>query len=231
MIAETFEDKTIYPEYEKVESLKLELLLSKETISVTDMGAGSKTEKGSVRDIRKIAKNSSKQKKFGRLLFRLARGLKPFEVLELGTSLGLSTAYLALGNPESNVTSIEGCPNISAKANGHLKSLGIQNSRLITGNFDDELPAYLNTVDQLDFVFFDGNHQKQSTINYFEQCLPKTVNDTVFVFDDIHWSEEMEAAWDHIRKHPATKLTIDIFAMGIVFFRKELTKQNFVIRF
>jgi predicted O-methyltransferase YrrM len=231
MITETFEDKTIYPEYEKVESLKLKLLRSKETISVTDLGAGSKTEKGSERDIRRIAKNSSKQKKYGRLLFRIAKEFKPFEILELGTSLGLSTAYLALGNPKSNVVSVEGCPNISAKANHHLEKLGIKNYKLITGNFDEQLPVYLKTADQLDFVFFDGNHQKQPTINYFEQCLPKIVNDTVFVFDDIHWSKGMEDAWNEIKQNEKVSVSIDLFFMGIIFFKKDLQKQDFVIKF
>lgn len=231
LITSVFEDKTVYPDYQKVESLKKQLMDSKEIISVSDLGAGSKTEKGNKRQIGRIAKSSSKPKKYGRLLHRFVKNFKPTEVLELGTSLGLSTAYMALGNPATKIVSIEGCPNISSKAFGNLNKLNISNFELITGSFDEQLPAYLETIEKVDFVFFDGNHQKQPTINYFEQCLSKTTNNTVFIFDDIHWSRGMEEAWNYICAHSSSRLTIDIFAMGIVFFKKDLTKQHFVIRF
>ena len=33
--------------------------------------------------------------------------------------------------------------------------------------FDNYLPIYLSKTPQLDFAFFDGNHQEEATLNYF----------------------------------------------------------------
>ena len=231
LVSNVIDDKTRYPEYEKIEQLKRELLKNHETIEVTDLGAGSKADSNHTRTVKSITRHSSKPDKFGRLMHRLARFLEPPIILELGTAMGLSTAYLALGNARSAVTTVEGCPNISGQARKNLDSLDLQRVKVINGNFDDVLPRYLETVPQVDLVFFDGNHRKDPTINYFEQCLLKTVNTSCFIFDDIHWSEGMESAWKHISQHPSVTLSLDLFFSGIVFFRKELSKQHFVIRF
>ncbi|OQX75439.1 MAG: SAM-dependent methyltransferase [Bacteroidetes bacterium 4484_249] len=231
LLTQVFDDKKIYPAYHNVENLKKQLIKNKQTISITDLGAGSSTNKNPERTVSYIARTSSKNKKHGRLIYRLVNYFQPQTILELGTSLGLSTAYMALGNPSSKVTTVEGCPNISGLAAENIKKLSIENINLKTGNFDELLPDILNSLNQLDFIFIDGNHQQEPTIKYFEQCLSKINNDSIFIFDDIHWSEGMERAWEYIKQHPSVTLSIDIFFMGIVFFKKELTKEHFTIRF
>ena len=72
---------------------------------------------------------------------------------------------------------------------------------------------------------------RQATLNYFEQCIPYINNNSLFIFVDIHWSEEMEEAWEEIKKNKNVTLTVDLFQLGLVYFHKELTKQDFVIRF
>jgi predicted O-methyltransferase YrrM len=211
--------------------LKHQLVKDKRTITVTDLGAGTSSGQGKERSIGFVAKSSSKSKKYGRLLYRLVQFYKPATVLELGTSLGFSTAYMALGNPSSQVITIEGCTNIASLAKINFQKLNIHNIRLINGSFDGELLNVLNSIPQVDFVFMDGNHQYEPTIKYFEQCLPKAVNETIFVIDDIYWSKGMESAWKYICNHPSVTLSVDIFFMGMVFVRKELTKQHFIIRF
>ena len=123
-------------------------------------------------------------------------------------------------------------------AKGHFEKLSASNIHQVTGNFDDEIvPSIRRFLSRkakpasLDFVFFDGNHHKEPTLRYFLQSLEYANNNSVFVFDDIRWSPEMEEAWKEIREHPQVTITVDLFFMGIVFFRKELAKQNFVIRF
>ena len=98
------------------------------------------------------------------------------------------------------------------------------------GSFDEELPKILasNTPD---FVFFDGNHRKDPTLRYFNWCLDKATDDSIFIFDDIHWSDDMESAWDDIKSHKRVTVTIDLFEMGIVFFKKKQAKQHFIVRF
>lgn len=231
LITTVFENKASNEDYISIENLKRQLINKKEEIEITDLGAGSKSGNDNIKTIAQIARNSSKPKKLGRLLYRLSAEFKPTNILELGTSFGLSTSYMALGNPGSKITTIEGCPNISSIANNNFAQLNINNIKLYTGNFDAVLPDILETIPELNLVFIDGNHKKEPTIKYFEQCLEKSVNDTCLIFDDIHWSDEMEQAWNYIKQNKKVSLTVDLFYMGLVFFRKELTKENFVIRY
>src|SRR5690606_18603497 len=107
--------------------------------------------------------------------------------LELGTSLGLTSAYLALARQTAQLYTFEGCPAIAAQARQNLKTVGVQNAQLIEGNLDQTLPQTLAQLDKVDFVFFDGNHRLEPTLRYFEQCLPKAHEGSVFIFDDIYW--------------------------------------------
>ncbi len=223
-------NKNFVADYNKVETIRKELIHNKKTINVTDFGANS-SNLFSTKSIKYITKNSAKQAKYAQLLYGLAKHFNPNTLLELGTSFGISTMYQALAVPESKIITIEGCPQTASVAKDNFKKLNLNNIELLTGNFDIVLPQILKNVQQLDYVFFDGNHKKNATLNYFEQCLPLIHNDTVFIFDDIHWSEEMEDAWENIKKYQQVIVTIDLFFMGLVFFKKELSKQNFIIRF
>lgn len=202
-------------------------------IAITDFGAGSKVNASRERTIRDIARNSQKPARFGRLLYRLARHFGAKTILDLGTSLGLTTAYLAEAARlnDGRVLTFEGCPQTAAVARTNFAHLNLQNTTVIVGNIDETLPEQLAALETIDFVFFDANHRYEPTVRYFETCLAKKHNDTVFVFDDIHWSDEMEQAWAYISKHPSVSVTIDLFWVGLVFFRHEQPKQDFVLQF
>lgn len=231
LVTEIFENRQDNLDYTKVESLKKELLHDDRTLRVIDLGAGSHKNKSAERTVKQIARHSSRSNKYGRLLYRLSAYIKPKTIIELGTSLGMSSSYMALGSPSSQIITIEGSPEIASLAKENFLKLGLTNIEVIDGNFDDVLPGILESVSQPELIFIDGNHRRIPTINYFNQCLSKVVNDTVIVFDDINWSKEMKETWFEIRNHPSVTLSVDIFFMGIVFFRKESTKQHFVIRF
>ena len=221
-----------YYSFEKIEQLRQRLLYSQKEIEVTDLGTGTSGK----RTLAQIAERSLKSEKYGQLLFRLANHLRPETILELGTSLGISTAYLASAVPNAKIITIEGCPNISAEAKKNFESLGLKNIETVVGNFDTSLKQTIDSIlntqySILDLVFFDGNHKMEPTLNYFNQCLSQAHNDSLFIFDDIHWSDEMEEAWEEIKKSPKVTVTIDLFFIGLVFFRKEQAKENFVIRY
>ena len=231
-ITKVLNDKTAYPEYAKVEALRTQLLNDTTTLEVEDFGAGSANDKKNKRTISSIAKNAAKPKKFGQLLFRMVKHYQPATILELGTSLGITTAYLSLANTAARVITMEGSKEIAGVANGTFKNLEIRNTELIEGNFDSTLSSVVSQLSSADFVFVDGNHRKEPTLRYFQQLLATTNNNSILVFDDIHWSSEMEAAWETIKNDAAVTCSIDLFFIGIVFFRKEFKeKQHFVIRF
>ena len=225
-------DKNHYAAYDVVESLRRKLLDNHEEIVVKDFGAGSAIDKANKRQVAAIAENAAKPKKFGQLLYRLVRHYKPSLVFELGTSLGITTSYLALANAEAAIVTMEGSPAIVSLAKENFEKLGLHNIKIIEGNFDDTLAMTVNNATTIDFAFLDGNHRLQPTIHYFNTILARVNNSSVIVVDDIHWSGEMEKAWQVIKEHESVQCTIDLFFIGIVFFRREFhEKQHFTIRF
>lgn len=202
---------------------------SRKKISVIDFGAGSKVFTSNTRKVKQIAKIAGISKKRAQLLIRLTSYFKPLNILEIGTSLGLSTYAIHLGNPQAKITSLEGCKNTAQIPIDYFNEYAFNNINIIVGDFKNTIKS-VTSNNLYDFIFFDGNHTKQATLNYFETALNCIHNDTVFVFDDIHWSLEMEQAWETIKEHPKVTVTIDTFQWGFVFFRKEQAKEHFIIR-
>ena len=228
LVTKCFYDKTKYDAYKSISDYKKDLLENNTIIKVTDLGAGSQVMKQVERTVSKIAKNAGTTNERAQLLYRLTSYFKFENILELGTSLGVATHAMSLENLNGKITTIEGCPNTSAFTNAHLKIHNKKNATLITGNFNDEIKTL--TSNHYDLVFFDGNHQKEATLSYFETLLQTANNNSVFIFDDIYWSKGMTEAWETIKKHPKVTVTIDTFFWGLVFFRKEQVKEHFVIR-
>lgn len=231
-IEHVLNNKNKYEAPQQIEDLRKRLLSDKELLTIEDMGAGSRTSASNQRTVGELATTAVKPKKFGQLFYRLVKHYQPATILELGTSLGVTTAYMALANPDAQVISIEGSEAIYKKALTNFKELGLKNISAINGNFDRVLPEVLCKLDHVDLAYIDGNHRYQPTVDYFQQLLPMVDNGSILVFDDIHWSGEMEQAWKEIKKHPAVQYTVDLFFLGIVFFRKEFKeKQHFSIRY
>ena len=157
-------------------------------------------------------------RKRGELLIRLIQYFKPENILELGTSVGMGTACLSLGNPQSNITSLEGCTETAGVANNLFKEFGLTNIKVVVGPFEDTLNQVLDKQ-KYDFIYFDGNHSKDATLDYFTQCLFTLTEKSVWLFDDIHWSKDMEAAWEIIKAHKQVTSTIDTYRWGLVFFK------------
>lgn len=231
-IIHVLNNKKKYYAYQEIEALRQLLKTDGRKVSITDLGAGSRKRKGNITTVSQIAKTSLKPKKYSQLLFRIADYYRPKTILELGTSLGLTTAYLASANEKSKVITLEGIEGISAIAKENFDRLQLKNVEVVEGNFDNTLPAVVERMASIDLAFLDGNHQKLPTLNYFNLILPKTNDNSLLIFDDIHWSREMEEAWEAIKDHPQVTLTIDLFFIGLVFFRKQQkVKQHFTIRF
>ncbi|MBD1397575.1 class I SAM-dependent methyltransferase [Pontibacter sp. JH31] len=218
-----------YYAYPIVEELRQELLQDHRKLLVTDFGAGPKAGLKKERKVSYIARTSAKPAKYAQLIFRLVSHFQPETVFDLGTSLGITTSYLAKANSKATVYTFEGCPSIATEAKANFRKLGIANVRQVIGNLDETLTEQLQKVGQLDFVFFDGNHRYEPTMRYFEACLSKHHEYSVFVLDDLYWSAEMKRAWQDIKKHPKVMQTVDLFYVGLVFFRKSQPKENFTL--
>lgn len=228
LVTKCFYSKKKHNAYSKLKNYKKALLKNQQTIEVTDLGAGSQTTKSNTRIISKIAKNAGTTNHRAKLFYRLVNYFQFQNILELGTSMGIATHAMHLGNPNAQITTIEGCPNISAFTKQSFKNFNLKNIKVLTGDFKKVIEPL--TENKYNLIYFDGNHQKEATLNYFETLLPTATNDSVFIFDDIYWSKQMTEAWEIIKQHPQVTVTIDTFFWGIVFFRKEQAKEHFTIR-
>ncbi len=228
LVTKCFYDKQFYKEYKIIAKYRSVLKNNKSVISVKDLGAGSKVLHTNSRKISDISKKAGITKKRAQLLYRIIKYFQPTSILELGTSLGISTCALSLGNPKANIVTIEGCPETASIAKEQFKFNKLNNITLIINEFENELNTLKNK--KIDLIYVDGNHQKEATINYFHSLLTCTNNDSLIIFDDIHWSKGMTEAWETIIQDPNVTLSIDTFYWGFVFFRKEQKKQHFKIR-
>lgn len=210
-----------------IETLRNDLKNDSRLLNVKDFGTGNDR----IRNISNITKYALKSKKHGQLLFRIAHYIKAQNVLELGTSLGITTSYLASPNSKIKCVSLEGCNETAQIAKENFEKLGIKNIELIVGNIDETLETALNKFEKLDLVFIDANHKSEAILRYFELCLPKINNDSILIVDDIYWSADMEMAWQIIKNHSLVTSTIDIFEMGIVFFNTNLNKTHYKMRY
>ncbi len=232
LVTKCFYDKKKYDAYAILRNYRNSLLANKNFIEVTDFGAGSRVFKSNKRQISKIAETAGISVKRAELLFRVVNYFQPENILEIGTSLGLATSALSIGNPKAKIKTLEGCPNTIAQCQLQYQ---YQKSNFKTDNIEfitTEFSSYLTNLQPTTYnlVYFDGNHSKKATIDYFELLLPTINNDSVWIFDDIHWSKDMEEAWEIIKNHPKVKVTIDTFQWGFVFFRAEQEKEHFIIR-
>lgn len=233
LVDKVFKDRSENKAFDVISKVRFKLLHKTQVIEITDFGAGANQEDYSHRfeRVSTLARNSSVSSKYGRLLFRLVEYFRPQTIIELGTSLGISTLYLAMANPVAKVYTIDGCSTRSEQATTSFNALKLSNIEQSIGRFDLVLPDVVKQAGKVDFAFVDGNHTYVATMANFEILLSIAHNDTVFVFDDIHWSAEMQKAWIKIADHERVTVSIDLFRFGIVFLKKELSKQKFVIRF
>lgn len=239
LVTKCFYDKSNYQDYGLIKNYRNDLLRNKQLTEVTDFGAGSRVFKSNKRPVFSIAKNAGITLYRAKLLYRITNYLNIERALELGTSLGIASSAIA-ANRSTQLITIEGCKETARIARQQIEKYDLTNIKLEIGQFEDILPkikaepqtpnSELGNSKKFDLIYFDGNHKKEATLNYFETLLPTAHNDSVFIFDDIHWSPEMEEAWEEIKIHPEVRVTIDTFQWGLVFFRKEQQKQDFTIR-
>jgi predicted O-methyltransferase YrrM len=218
------------PYYHTIELLRSKMLKSKALIKLKPFGAKPQSA-DLMRPVSDVCKRTSKSAKYAELLERICHYYQPQFAIELGTSVGVSTLYQASGIANGVLYTIEGNEDSVKVAKFNAEQAQLENIQFLVGDFQSELPQLLAELPMVDYVFFDGHHALEPTLNYFEMCLKKAHNSSVFVFDDIRWSDEMKLAWEKIKNHPQVTVTIDLYSMGIVFFRKEQEKEHFILRY
>lgn len=216
------------PVYHGFELIRSRMLKSSAELELKPLGAGKRS--GSVR-LGELVRRTAKSARYAELLERICSYFRPVNAIEIGTSTGISTLYQAAGMPDGILYTLEGNPDSMKVARHNFEECGVINIVPVEGLFDETLPELLDTLPSVDYVFFDGNHTLEATLRYFELCLRKAHPGSVFIFDDIRWSDEMLLAWNRIKSHPSVTVSIDLYSMGMVFFRQGQEKEDFTIRF
>jgi len=198
---------------------------SKKHIIFEDFGVGSKRLSSS-RKIKEIFKVSSSKGKYGLLLYKLNAHYKFENILELGTSIGIGSFHLHKGYGLSKITTVEGCKETYKVAEKALE--GFENITLLNKTFLDFLKDSTHPVYNL--VFIDGHHDGDALMNYLKLLQPYTNDDTLFILDDIRWSESMFTAWNKIIESEEYHVTIDLFRMGITMKRPKQYKEHFILK-
>jgi predicted O-methyltransferase YrrM len=218
---------------EEIELIRNKCINNSKIILKTDYGAGSGNQETLLIQVpvSKVARSSLTSRRHARRLNRLVRLLNSKNILEIGTSLGITTAYMAMANPDARIITLEGCPELSRIARSHFEELGLENVDLIVGRFEDTLEKALARLGSVDLVYLDGNHRRGAVLDYFSKCLEFANNDTVIIVDDIHSSKEMEEAWDEARTHERVTVSLDLFHSGWILLRKESSRQHFRLRY
>ena len=217
--------------FDEIEGYRKELLKDGRSIAVRDFGAGSRVSKAGKRKVSDLARSGLSSGKFSQLLFRLSRFAGATDIVELGTSFGINTLYLAKSAPKARVITFEGCGASADIAANIFDRAGQFNIEMIRGNIDFTLHDYINRLDKVDLVYFDANHRFDPTLQYYRQFRPLIHADTVFVIDDIYWSRPMGKAWKKLVEQPEVTLSIDIFDAGLLFFNKDFYKEHYVLEF
>lgn len=217
--------------FSAIERLRGEALWDGTRIQVTDLGAGPRSGQGRERSIRSIARSATRSAHRARQLNALVRHMGARYILELGTSLGLTTLYLAKAAPDGQVTTIEGCPVIRERALRHFQAAAQYNITSLQGSFATQLPLALDRMERLDLAFVDGHHALEPTMHHFRLLMERAHEGTVLVMDDIHWSPGMEEAWRRIKADPRVKVTVDLFDLGLVFLRSGQAPEHFRLRY
>ncbi len=221
------DNRGTYYVFSGIEKIRKALKKDKRVVDFVDFGTGGNRR----RKIAGIASTSLKSAKYGQLLYRLTKELKARNVLELGTSLGITTAYLASVSTGIRCVSMEGSPEIARIANDNFGELNIKNIKIEVGDINLNLSKVLDEFETIDLIFMDANHTQEAVLEYFEKIVAKVHQKSVVVVDDIYWSSDMEKAWIQLKEHPRVTSTIDLFQMGIVFFNTDLHKKHYKMRY
>ncbi len=226
LVEQVLEDKRWYYAFTFVEMSRRRWLRDGDAVSASPYGAGTLAGRKPADRAGEIVRRSAVNPETGRRLFRIACWLKPRNIIELGTSMGVSTAYLASANRQTRVITIEGNGAVAKKARSHFEALHLDNIQLIEGSFNEKLPEALRMVGQIDMIFIDGDHREEAVLRYVRMCMEYSHEKSVFLIADIHWSAEMERAWKKLCAWPEVTLSVDLFHMGLLFLRREFREKQ-----
>ncbi len=213
-------------EFSDYEDIRQKLLMNTTEVAMIDLGAKSAYFDNDNRTLSKIAASSLSPAPYCRLYQRIAAYIEASQILELGTSMGITTLYLAHDH-HTNVTTFEGNSPMINVALTHFEYFDKKNINLIEGNIDTTLAEFLLKPTKIHLALMDANHRYEPTIRYFNLISRRMADKGVIIVDDIYYSEDMKRAWQELRKHQLVYGSADLFRCGLLFFDPALNRQHY----
>ena len=222
-----YDDNSYYC-YAPIERERARLMKATKLIDVVDYGTGSSGK----RTLSTIARTSLMPVQDAQIVFRLAHFIRPYTVVELGTSLGVTTTYLSCAVPsDANIYSFEGSKALIAEADKVLSKVGNRaRVQFVAGNIDDTLSDILASIEQVDLAIIDANHTQEAAVRYFDLIAAKCTGKSVVLMDDIRYSLPMYEAWKLICADSRVTSSFDLGDMGILFFDKQFLNKHYKLR-
>jgi hypothetical protein len=217
-----------FPFYLEIETHYYKLLNDTTIIKNDNPGVG--TKKNSL-PIGNLIGSSVKALPWRKLICRITAERKPQVIVELGTSAGITSAYLALTCKDAHIYTFEANPLLIAKAKKMFEEYQINNITIIEGNIDDTLAPFISSIDKIDVAYIDANHRYCATKHYYELLEKKCGEDSLLIIDDIYWSKEMTKAWNEIRQAPSISIDIDLWQIGLLYIKPNQHKESFKLKF
>ena len=212
----------------KIKSLIHSLKVDRRSLNIQDFGAGSK-KLGNVRKVNQLLRTSSSIGKFGKLFYQIAKHYQPESILEFGTSIGIGSIHFAAGNKNTQVLTVEACPETFAIAQENFAKIGLENVEGVNSTFDAFLSSQPKT--QFDIIFIDGHHDGTALLNYCKSLKSTIHDETLIIVDDIRWSQSMFDAWTTLKNSDEFHVSIDLFRMGIISPRPFQEKEHFILKY
>ena len=150
-------------------------------------------------------------------------------ILELGTSLGISTLALALGAPGRRIISIEGCPGLAAIARENLKKHGAQNAEVLCMEFSEALALLKDKGTKVVLAFIDGNHRGAALAENVH-IIREMGEEIIIVADDIHMNKDMIQSWQSLSSGNLAPASLETFRTGMLFCLRNLTPGRYRVR-
>lgn len=220
------EDQRTFYAFPSIELYRKRILEDHTELPIIDLGAGSKVNTNPIRTVSDIARSTPVPPRVGRRLFKTVHFFKPQTMIELGTSLGISTMYQSAARPSSALYSLEGNPAVAEYTKRQCQQMGLPSIKVVTGHFDDTLPQLLEKLNRVDYAFIDGNHQYEPTLQYTQWLLSRTHSESIILIADIYWSDDMKRAWEALKDWPEVRASIDLYDFGILLFSPSFRQKQ-----
>ncbi|MCF8236593.1 MAG: class I SAM-dependent methyltransferase [Saprospiraceae bacterium] len=212
---EVLDDRRSFYAFEEIEIWRYHLLHESSELHVVDLGAGGQDALDQNRIVSSIAKTSLSPPWKCRYLFRMVLWWKPDLLLEFGTSLGVSTAYLAAASIHTPLITVDGSDSHLQLARKGWNKLGLDHIEEWNLSFQQAIQRIPWDQHGRILIYLDGDHRPARVLEILQTIQEKTRHPFLVIIDDIRWSDDMWAGWQEWRSAFQSGAWLDLYQVGI----------------